>query len=54
VCIGSAFALMEAKLVAAMVLRKYRLDLVPCHPVEPQAEITLRPSEGVRVTLHEA
>src|SRR5688572_15969593 len=30
---------------------QYRLQLVPGHPVEPEPVVTLRPREGVRVTL---
>ena len=50
-CIGNAFALMEATLVLATVAQKYRLRLVPDHPVVPLASITLRPRYGVRVIL---
>jgi len=51
-CIGNEFALMEAQLIVAMVAQKYRLDLVPGHPVVPDPIFTLRPRDGVRVTLH--
>lgn len=50
-CIGNSFALMEATLVLATVAQKYRLRLVPDHPVVPLASITLRPRYGVRVVL---
>jgi cytochrome P450 len=50
-CIGNAFALMEASLVLATIAQKYRLRLVPNHPVVPLASITLRPRYGVRVML---
>jgi cytochrome P450 len=50
-CIGSAFAVMEATLILATVAQKFRLRLVPGHPVVPLASITLRPRHGVRVTL---
>jgi cytochrome P450 len=53
-CIGSTFALTEVQLVLATVAQHYRLRLVPDHPVEPIAAITLRPRNGVRVTLHAA
>jgi hypothetical protein len=35
----------------ATVAQKYRLRLVPDHPVVPLASITLRPRYGVRVML---
>jgi cytochrome P450 len=50
-CIGNAFALMEATLILATIAQKYRLRLVPGHPVVPLASITLRPRYGVRVVL---
>ena len=50
-CIGNAFALMEAALILATIAQKFRLRLVPNHPVVPLASITLRPRHGVRVTL---
>jgi cytochrome P450 len=51
VCIGNNLALLEAVLILAMVSRRYRVDLVPGHPVEPQATITTRPRHGILVTL---
>src|SRR5713226_476110 len=50
-CIGNTFALMEATLILATIAQKYRLRLVPGHPVVPLASITLRPRYGVRVLL---
>ena len=50
-CIGNSFALMETTLILATVAQKYRLSLVPDHPVVPLASITLRPRYGVRVML---
>jgi cytochrome P450 len=50
-CIGNSFALMEAQLVLATVAQKFRMRLVPGHPVVPLASITLRPRHGIRVVL---
>jgi cytochrome P450 len=50
-CIGNVFAVMEATLLLATIAQKYRLRLVPNHPVVPLASITLRPRHGVRVIL---
>jgi cytochrome P450 len=50
-CIGNSFAVMEASLLLATIAQKFRLRLVPNHPVVPLASITLRPRHGVRVTL---
>jgi cytochrome P450 len=46
-CIGSEFALTEATLALAMILRRYRLELVAGHRVEPQPLITLHPRGGL-------
>ena len=39
VCLGGHFAMLEAALVLAMVIREYRLQLVPGHPVEPSMDV---------------
>jgi cytochrome P450 len=52
-CIGNNFAMMESQLILATVAQRYWLRLVPGHPIEPQALITLRSRQGVLVTLHE-
>ena len=46
-CIGINFAMMEATLITAMVAQRFALSLVPGHPVEPQADITLKPRHGL-------
>jgi len=37
--------------VLATLAQRYRLTLVPGHPVEPWPLITLRPRYGVRMTI---
>ena len=49
-CIGSGLALLEGQLVLAMVARRLSFKAVPGHPVIPQALVTLRPRQGLRVT----
>jgi cytochrome P450 len=51
-CIGHEFAMLEARLILAMVLQAFRLRGVPGHPVEPMPDITLRPRHGLKMTLH--
>jgi cytochrome P450 len=51
VCIGNAFAMLEAVLVLATVVPRFRLSLVPGQTIEPWPSVTLRPSGPVRVTL---
>jgi cytochrome P450 len=50
-CIGNTFALMETALVLATVAQRYRLELVPDHPVVPWPSMTLRPKHGIKVVL---
>jgi cytochrome P450 len=50
-CIGSGFALMEARLVLATLARRFRFERVPDDRVELLPSITLRPKHGVRVRL---
>jgi cytochrome P450 len=51
-CIGFPFANMEMQLVVAMVTQRYRLDLVPGHPVVLSPDISLRSKYGMLMTLH--
>jgi cytochrome P450 len=51
VCIGNTFALMEGTLVLAAVLQKFRVELVPGHPVVYDTPFTLRPKHGVKAVL---
>ncbi|HET9496147.1 MAG TPA: cytochrome P450, partial [Chloroflexia bacterium] len=53
-CIGNNFALMEGVLILATIGQRYRLDLVPGHPVVTEPLITLRARYGMRMTLHPA
>jgi len=53
VCIGAGFAMMEATLLLAAMAQKFTMSLVPGHPVEPLASVTLRPKHGIRVVLRE-
>ncbi len=49
-CIGNNFAVMEAKLALATVAQRYKLSLVPGHPVEPEPSFTLKPRYGMRMS----
>jgi cytochrome P450 len=42
---------METALLLATIAQRYRLALVPGHPVKPLASVTLRPKHGIRVKL---
>jgi len=49
VCIGERFAWMEGVLLLAEIAQKWRFELVPGHPVERKAQITLRPKFGMKM-----
>ncbi len=51
-CIGNNFALMEATLIVAMVMQRYRLDLMPGQTVKAHPKGTLRPRPGVWMMPH--
>jgi len=53
-CIGAAFAMMEANLLLATIAQRFQLDLVPGHPVVPQPGITLRPKHGMVMKMAQA
>ncbi len=50
-CIGNGFAMMEAQLIVATVLQRFRPWLVPGHPVEQEPLVTLRPRFGLQMGL---
>ena len=52
VCIGASFAMMEMILVLATIGRRFRLELDSNHPVEIYPAMSLRPKNGVTVTIH--
>ena len=47
ICIGNQFAMMEAKLILAMVLRRFHVDVVTDPAPMPNARLTLRPFGGM-------
>lgn len=52
ICVGAGFAVMEATLITAMIAQRFRLDLKPGAEVIPEATVTLRPRNGIPMTLH--
>jgi cytochrome P450 len=52
-CIGESFAWMELVLLVATIAQRWRLQLVPGHPVVPEPLVTLRTKHGVRMTVHQ-
>ncbi|MBS0411666.1 MAG: cytochrome P450 [Proteobacteria bacterium] len=52
VCIGQVLAMNEAVLILASLAQRYTLRLAPDQEVALQANVTLRPKYGLRMTLH--
>jgi cytochrome P450 len=50
-CIGNHFAMTEALIIVATLAQRYRLHLVSPRRVEPRPLITLRPGNGVAMTI---
>lgn len=50
VCIGNSFALLEARLILAIIVGRYHLSMAGADP-EPDALITLRPKDGVTMRV---
>jgi cytochrome P450 len=47
ICIGATFALQEASIVVATILRHFNLEPAPDHAVWPVQKVTLRPQDGL-------
>ncbi|HEU5381333.1 MAG TPA: cytochrome P450 [Ktedonobacteraceae bacterium] len=52
-CIGNTFALTEAQLILATLAQTYKVRIVPEYPVIPEPLVTLRPRNGMQVTLQQ-
>lgn len=53
ICIGNAFALMEAHLILAAIAQRYRLHLTAGQTVEPLPQITMSPKDGLWMEVAE-
>jgi len=50
-CIGNEFALMEATILLAMIVQRYRIESVPEHVVQHEVRVTLRPRQPMLMRL---
>jgi len=50
-CIGNEFALLEMRLVVAMVMQAFDLEVLPGQVIRPVATLTIRPSTPIRLGL---
>lgn len=51
VCTGQAFAMQEAILILASIIRKFEVTNVPSHIPKPVGRVTIRPENGVKVII---
>lgn len=51
-CVGRQFGVLEALLVVARAAARFRWELVPDHPVEPDPQAALWPRHRLRMVLH--
>jgi cytochrome P450 len=50
-CVGEPFARLEASLLIAAILQQHALELVPGQDIVPQALISMRPRNGIRMRV---
>jgi len=51
VCIGSSFAMLEATVILAVLVRAFRLHAVPGHKPKPIARVSLRLQDGMKLRV---
>ena len=51
VCVGAGFGMMEAVLLLATIAQQFRIQIAPGQKVKVQPTVTLRPRNGIPVTL---
>ncbi len=53
VCIGHSFAMMEAHLILATLAQRFRFELEPTEEIAPNAQVTMSPANGMKMTVVE-
>ncbi len=51
ICVGNNLAMMEVRILLAVIAQAFRLRLAPGHRIEAQGRVTLRPRYGMRMTI---
>jgi cytochrome P450 len=51
VCLGQAFALMEAEIILATLIQRYHLALVPGQEIIPEPTITMHARHGIKLKV---
>src|SRR6266540_3082797 len=52
ICIGNHFSLMEAQILLAMMVSRYRLSHVPNAKIFPLRQVTTFPKDGMPMVIH--
>ncbi len=52
ICIGAGFAMLEIKIVLAMLLQKYRLQYIPQQIIDRFGVIVMSPKNGMQMVIH--
>ena len=52
VCVGAAFAMLEATLLLARISQRFRFSVAPGERAEIHPSVTLRPKRGIKLVLH--
>lgn len=52
ICIGNHFSTIEAMLLLASIVQRFRFERADSEPVKPAPSLTLRPERGIMMKLH--
>jgi cytochrome P450 len=52
-CIGAGLAMLEARIVLAVLVQRYRLELLPSTRIDRFVNITLSPKRGLPMVVRE-